>query len=600
MTTNDNPTNPLRSAIDRAVANADAKIDSAAVTQEAAKQLDAAIAEAGVEAGTNQAAADMRNRLDGLLNEMTGMGTSRSRAHYDRWKIQAGSVNPEVLTDMFRHDDMTRRLCELKPNEAVRKGFQSGNPDVTDVIGQWDLAQVVQEALIWEGVYGGSAIIIGARDEASVATQGRSMAEPLGANVQQIDWIRVVDKTHLTAIGSIVTDCTSPYFGQPDVYNLTLSTEAFPIHRSRMVILGGALTPVDTRIANGYWGDSVIERALNTILDFARAFGGVSQMLSEANQGVMYIDGLINSLSEADPTPMAKRMKLMNLLRGIAGLLVLDKDEKFEQHELSFSGIAVVLDRLMIRLAAAFDIPFVKLFGRSPAGLNATGESDTRMWYDSVATYQRNKVAPIIKQVLAILLLAKKGVTRGNIPEYDITFNQLWEMTATETATHRKTVAETDKLYIEMGAYTAEECALARFDPNGSFNADRFLVNHAELLQFVGPELGGTAGVDASKGAGAAGSESGSELSLELSVTDVPVIASLREARKSKKLTGTWYRPEELDMPVALLKAKQLAEAAAAAGGAPPDDLPDDPPDGPPNDAPAPAPVGGGNGPPQA
>ena len=75
---------------------------------------------------------------------------------------------------------------------------------------------------------------------------------------------------------------------------------------------------------------------------------------------------------------------------------------------------------------------------------------------------------PKLHRVLQLILRSKEGPTGGQVPDaLQITFPPLWQLTPTEEATRRKTVAETDVAYVEAGIVTAEEVAASRFRPEG-------------------------------------------------------------------------------------------------------------------------------------
>ena len=58
-------------------------------------------------------------------------------------------------------------------------------------------------------------------------------------------------------------------------------------------------------------------------------------------------------------------------------LLMLDKGtEEYTKVATNFSGFEAIMEMMHKRLAAAADIPMTRFFGQSPAGMNATGESD--------------------------------------------------------------------------------------------------------------------------------------------------------------------------------------------------------------------------------
>ena len=53
--------------------------------------------------------------------------------------------------------------------------------------------------------------------------------------------------------------------------------------------------------------------------------------------------------------------------------------------------------------------------GQAPAGLNATGDSEIRWFYDRVAARQRRELQPALKRLVKLLFLSKRGPTKGKL-----------------------------------------------------------------------------------------------------------------------------------------------------------------------------------------
>lgn len=81
--------------------------------------------------------------------------------------------------------------------------------------------------------------------------------------------------------------------------------------------------------------------------------------------------------------------------------------------------------------------------GRSPAGMNATGESDLKNYYDYVDTLRESKLRPALEQLLPVIAMSAWGSVPENL---DISFPPLWTPTASETAqiAERKALAIRD------------------------------------------------------------------------------------------------------------------------------------------------------------
>ena len=94
----------------------------------------------------------------------------------------------------------------------------------------------------------------------------------------------------------------------------------------------------------------------------------------------------------------------------------------------------------MMDVAGAARTPVTKLFGRSPAGLNATGESDMQNYYDYIDGLRENDLRPIIERLLPIMALSAWGMIPDDL---DISFPPMQTADAKEQAeiTERNTNA---------------------------------------------------------------------------------------------------------------------------------------------------------------
>ena len=110
----------------------------------------------------------------------------------------------------------------------------------------------------------------------------------------------------------------------------------------------------------------------------------------------------------------------------------------------------------MVQTAGAADIPYTILFGQSPAGMNATGEHDTRNYYDSIATKQEWDLKPILMKFLTVICQSTFG---RQIPELNVVFNPLWQLDAKVRAEVEKANAERDEKYLNMGIITEPQIA---------------------------------------------------------------------------------------------------------------------------------------------
>ena len=106
-------------------------------------------------------------------------------------------------------------------------------------------------------------------------------------------------------------------------------------------------------------------------------------------QGILKIAGLLNKLSiEGGEDEVRTYLQNIDMVRNILNTLAIDKDDDYDIKSISLSGVKDILDKTQTMLSAVSEIPVTILFGRSPGGQNATGDSDFRtiLFYGSKIT----------------------------------------------------------------------------------------------------------------------------------------------------------------------------------------------------------------------
>lgn len=328
------------------------------------------------------------------------------------------------------------------------------------------------EAIVWANVFGGSLMFLGIDDGGD--DDPASMSLPLNEdNIKTFNFISIFDRWDVD-VYTWYRDPKHPKFGLPESYRIRQTASAGGtsgslsgdiIHESRCIRFEGAMVNRRRRVRNAGWADSVYIRLADVIRDFAMAYGGVAHLLQDFAQAIFKMKGLAEALSADQGDLVLKRMHMMDMSRGVARAVPIDADgEEFERHQTPVAGMPDLLDRFCSRLASAARIPVTMLMGESPAGLNATGASDIRIFYDHIRAMQERILRPRLNRLITLIFKTKDGPTSGKVPDnWSIKFNPLWQTSDSELATLRSTQANTDKLYHDMGVLTEKEIAQSRF-----------------------------------------------------------------------------------------------------------------------------------------
>lgn len=406
-------------------------------------------------------------RVDSWVNPYAGYGTSRDKiqAAYHDWSPILSVLELESL---YYNNDLAAAIVDALPEEVFRKGVEYENGGdlsdlVQDAFDRLSLLNRCEEAMTWARLYGGAAVILGVDD-------GQTMDQPVRVEaVRDIKYAIVIDKRFTYPLTTYV-DPLAATIGQPQTYQIVMPVAGTPlgaspsnsgtvVHESRMIRFDGTRVDVINRQRNGGWSYSVLQRVYDTLRRFSQAVDASSQLAIDAGQAVFSIENWIAAMSGPNSSAAVARMATVDQQRSAGRAIVLDANkEKFERQPVNVTGVPDLLDRFMVLVSAAARIPVTKLFGRSPAGLNATGESDLTQWYDYVESTQM-RTAPDLNRV-ATLITA--GAWEG-----EICFRPLRTPSAKDEADADQARANVWKTYVDMGAVMPEEVRLAVFADEG-------------------------------------------------------------------------------------------------------------------------------------
>jgi phage-related protein (TIGR01555 family) len=212
------------------------------------------------------------------------------------------------------------------------------------------------------------------------------------------------------------------------------------------------------------WGDALAVRVFEVLRDYQMSWNAAANILQDFAQGVFHMEGLAEAMATDNDSLIVKRMQSMDMQRSSIRSILLDAKETFERQQTPITGLPEMMEKFALRLAAAAKLPVTLLMGQSPAGLNATGDTDVRWFYDQIKAFQMKTILPALSRLITLVFKSKNGPTKGKVPSNWVwKFNPLWQLAEDEQATLRYTQAQADQIYISTGVVTPEEVAKSRF-----------------------------------------------------------------------------------------------------------------------------------------
>lgn len=420
-------------------------------------------------------------RTDGWSNSTTGINTSRDKTTAMLPYTEV-LLDPLTLETLYHTSDLATKIVSAVPDECFREPWsiinraptqessaaeeiQAHASDLDAECNRLGVRQKYREAQTWGRLYGLGAVLVGVND-------GLPAWEPVDwARVRSIDYLTVLDKRDLIPwrwyadpqqpkFGDVALYQVQPvgvFVGAP--YDLSSTNQIILVHESRLIRFGGEITSKRERLRNQGADYSVLQKCYRAIQLVENNWQSASALMADASQGVFKIKGLMDMITQ-EPGIMQTRMQLVDQMRSVVRALILDTEEEFERVPTPLGGISDLLVETWTRLAAAARIPLTVLMGTSPKGLNATGESDLRWWYDTIRATQREDILPNVEYLLRLMATANGY---GDAQNWSVEFAPLWQMTADERAKMEYTVAQKDQIYMQEGVLTPNEVALSRY-----------------------------------------------------------------------------------------------------------------------------------------
>ncbi len=329
---------------------------------------------------------------------------------------------------------------DVVANDMTREGVEivsSDGPDRQEELkksaARWGIWKGFADTLRWARLYGGAIGLL--------MIDGQDTSTPLRLETigkDQFKGILPLDRWMLYAhVTDLVTEW-GPEFGQPKLYDVIPDGMGMPrmtVHHSRVVRHVGVDLPYWQRISENLWGMSIIERLWDRLIAFDSATAGTAQLVYKAHLRTYSVKGLREIIASGGAAleGLLKQVGMIRAFQSSEGMTLMDADDKFEAHQYAFGGLNEVIHQFGEQIAGALGVPLVRLFGQSPGGLNATGESDMRIYYDSIKQQQETHMRSWVEKVYHVLYRS----TFGKAPpkSFELKFAPLWQLGETEKAT---------------------------------------------------------------------------------------------------------------------------------------------------------------------
>lgn len=399
--------------------------------------------------------------FDTLINLVSKIGISGDKSIANQYALPAGATQADVEA-AYRTSWLARKVIDIPPLDMTRewRNWQAEDSQIEDLEQaekDFGIVKKTKRALTWARLYGGGALVLG-------VDQGNSDQPLIIESVRKggLKFVHAVHRYQLT-IRDMDRDPMSPGFGQPTMYQATgAQSGAVDIHPSRVIRFLGNEYPDDNNIGDG-WSDSYWMTLQDIVTQNDALTAVIGALVQEAKVDVVHIPNLMEMLgTEEHEAKLLKRFTVAMTLKSLTNTLLLDggadgkSGEVWDRKEMNFAGLPDILRLFLAMSAGAADIPATRLLGKSPDGMNATGDSDLRNYYDMLSSRQELDMWPQLTPFDKLLQQHLFGKVDENIYFESA---PLWQMTPAEKAEISSKKANTAKIHNDMNIMPSEAMA---------------------------------------------------------------------------------------------------------------------------------------------
>ena len=390
-----------------------------------------------------------------------GSGNQHDHAQYGFDFVSRDRLRLEA---MYRSSWVVGQVIDVVAEDMTREGLNIrgfDKPEDVELINQamdrleiWDkLCNTIK----WGRLYGGClAVMLVDGQDSSTPLNVKTIAKGSFKGLMVLDRWMV-----LPSLQDLVTEY-GPHYGKPKYYDVISDAVGFcnqRVHYSRVIRIDGVDLPYWQSISENLWGQSVIERLIDRLTIFDSATMGAGQLVYKAHLRTYKVDKLREIIAKGGAVyeALLKQINQIRQFQSNEGLTLMDSSDTFETHQYSFTGLNDVLLQFGQQISGAVQIPLVRLFGQSPAGLSATGESDLSNYYDNINQQQERRLRTPLQTLLSVMCLSELGCDLPASFKFD--FASLWQIDDEKKATIASTVTSTVMNAVEQGIVT-EQTAL--------------------------------------------------------------------------------------------------------------------------------------------
>ena len=347
----------------------------------------------------NENTKTLQNQVNPLLGGIFDSGGYSTVPLSQSYELSSNAqYNPLSLNRiLLSYAYMTIGIIQTAVDQPVEDAFRGGLDIFCDEVDFDDLENFnryleekqilkeVKDAMRWAKLFGGAGLIINTDQDPTTELNKEAIGENSPFRLIAADRWELL----LNYLVSDRVPCPFSYYGQP-------------LHKTRVLKVMGKEAPSFVRRRLQGWGMSEIERMIRDLNSYVKNQDVIYELLDEAKIDIWHIDGFNTKvLSSVSQGKLAARLQVANQLKNYHSAIIMDKEDDYEQKQITFSGLGEMLQQIRIGAAASVRMPMTKLFGQSAAGFSS-GEDDIENYNALVESEVRAKAREVMTVILPL------------------------------------------------------------------------------------------------------------------------------------------------------------------------------------------------------
>lgn len=357
---------------------------------------------------------------DSFQNPLARLGLgSNSLLEGTQYPIQRLTRDYNLMNSLYRNSWIAKKIINTIPEDMCKNWFSISaelTPEEQDRFDKLEqktlIKEKIVESLTWGRLYGGAGAIMLIEGHEDILDEPLNLDDVMPNSFKGL---MVLDRWSGIYPGiELITDINDSDFGLPDFYEIKdINGEIKQkVHHSRVLRFTGRKLPFWEDQTEMHWGASELEHVYDELVKRDNTSWNIAALIFQANVLVNKVEGLDQMMAITDVQTQQDFYNVktaQNQLRSSSAMMLIGDKDEISALNYTFAGLNDIYESFMLDVAGACDMPVTKLFGRAPAGMNATGESDENMYYDMIGQQQESVLKPKINKLLPVMFMSEFG-----------------------------------------------------------------------------------------------------------------------------------------------------------------------------------------------